>query len=228
MGVMIFFKLPERCVYLVCVALGLIAYMMFRPAVWALDAGLMVTYHLFLLYMLSGSDQGFRRSFGIPATIASHLLCVVVLLAVSKALLASASLLFLRTLPVLTSVLFTMWAWKAIAVLQYLTAYGLATHERDFLFAGEVHKRANENASARKFADSAPAASNGAPLIPATGEDHRDWLLDREHRKAAFRAFYTPGTSVQNDFEQWLRARGKTHYARVSTEASSATIQAGF
>jgi hypothetical protein len=228
MGVIVFFKSPERCVYLVCVVLGLIAYIMFRPAVWAPYVGLMVTYHLFLFYILFGSVHEFRRSFGIPATIASHLLCVVVLLALSKILMAYTSLQFLRTLPLLTSVLFMMWAWKAIAVLQYLIAYALATHERDFLFAGEVHKRALENAPPKAFAASAATTSGGAPLTPATGEDHRDWLLDRERRKAAFHAFYKPGTSVQNDFEQWLRARGKTHYTPAPTDASSATIYVGF
>lgn len=214
-----FFKAPERGVYLICVLLGLIVYLMLRPASWASFAGLMVTYHLFLLYILIGSDKESSPSYNIPITIAGHLLCVALLVA-GKVILPYAYREVVHSLPPVEALMFSLWAWKVIAVLQYLITYGLATYERDSLFAGEKRKYAKKTAPISVYSVTPPTPSNGVQLVTATGEDHRDWLLDRERRKAVF---YAPGTSAQHDFEQWLRARGKTQYPVTQNQPSTAS-----
>jgi hypothetical protein len=219
MGLISFFKVPERGVYLICVLLGLIVHLMLRPASWASFAGLMITYHLFLLYILLGSDKESSPSYNKPITIAGHLLCVALLTA-GKALLPYAYREVTHTLPPVEEVAFSLWGWKVIAVLQYLITYGLAAYERDFLFAGERKKYAKKVGLVNPLSVPALVAVNGIPLAPATGEDHRQWLEDRERRKAVL---YAPGTSTQHEFEQWLRARGKTQYSVTQNQSAAAS-----
>jgi hypothetical protein len=221
MSIVGIFKSPERAVYLMSALLGMIVYLGLRPANWAWFAGLMVTYHLFLLYILFGAEKEASPSYSLPITIAGHIVCVAMLTA-SKILLREGATEIAKSLPLLMAALFILWAWKVLVVLQFLVTYVLATYERDFLFAGEhrVKKEKQKAAPVSVFAAPPPVPESGVPLITATGEDHNEWILDRERRKAVF---YAPGTSAEHDFEQWLRVRGKTQYRATQAEQVTAT-----
>jgi hypothetical protein len=101
--------------------------------------------------------------------------------------------------------------------------------ERKLLFSGGPQAKASAE-PAIEFAASAVASAAGpvslapqrpgkpkpgAPLLPATAADHAAWVQERAAKKLVF---YKPGMSPSEDFELWLRARGKSQKVRAPSE----------
>jgi hypothetical protein len=198
----------DRGVYAFLSLLGYLAYLAFRPAFWAPYAAMLVTYHVFLLYSLSFSDREHPRSYSWPATITGHTGLLVLLVAVRMALVSSVSS-FLLSQPNESVAQEARVGARFTALVIFLTVYCLARLERNLLFSGKKIRRPDQLSALEQWVVDLPPIQPGAPLMTASGADHQEWVRFRAQGKTLF---YDPGRSPRDDFEQWLRARGKTQY----------------
>lgn len=202
----------DRGVYVFCSLIGYLAFLALRPAAWAGEAACLVTYHAFLGHLLlsAESDEDRSRSIGLPATIAAHFGFIVVCTAARMAAVAMI-LDSIHSQPKLLSEVSAAMEAKAIGLVTVVLVYGLVILECKLLFSGKksalVHDVGELEPALVEI--SARLRRNDTVLLSATGEDHHEWVQFCKRRSAKY---YNPGLSPKDDFEQWLRARGKTHF----------------
>jgi hypothetical protein len=104
-----------------------------------------------------------------------------------------------------------------VALVTVLVVYGFVTLEGKLLFNGNKSVVAGPAKDMEPvFVElSAKLRSKDEPLIAATGADHLEWIQYCSRRSAKY---YNPGLSPKDDFEQWLRARGKTQFPTTQSE----------
>jgi hypothetical protein len=212
-----FLASKDRVAYLICSVFGLCVYLALRPAPWANYAGLLVTYHLYLAWLVMSAENTNDRSFSIPATIAYHIACVAVLIG-SRMGIALLVHSMLASMSDLADAMIALVALRIILVIQILITYGLAMHEREWLFSGGRKKNVAAQKQEAQAVAPPMAVKPDVPLVQATGRDHDEWVRSRGSKTV----FYKPGTTPADDFEQWLRARGKTQY--VNYAAGKTTV----
>jgi hypothetical protein len=208
----------DRGIYLVCSLVGYLVSLATKPAIWGPYAAMLVTYHFFLVSLLYLSEKKSSRSYSLPVTIAAHLGSIVLLVAVRLAVV-TAVLSALQSEPPETYAQGSYLGSRAVRVLMFLAIYGLVSLERKWLFAGVREKKLAD------LTDWEPTMveiysklpSDGAPLVAATGTDHLEWTEYCARRKSKF---YDPRKSPAEDFEQWLRARGKTQYSLTKNQST--------
>ena len=204
------FAAKDRGVYVVCSLIGFLIFLGLRPAFWAGYAAALVTYHLFLAYRIVAveSNQDQSRSHGLTATIAAHIGLVLALVAVRFAAV-ELILNFVGSQPeMLHSSAIRMGA-RAVGLVTVVLVYGLVSLECKLLFSGKQHAGTDQAREMESvFVEmSAKLRRKDEPLVAATGADHGEWVQYCARRNAKY---YNPGLSPKDDFEQWLRARGKT------------------
>jgi hypothetical protein len=86
--------------------------------------------------------------------------------------------------------------------------YGIVSLECHLFFRGRSAKNMQDLEPAM-IELSAKLRKNDTELMPATPDDHNAWVHYCSRRKSTF---YNPALTPRDDFEQWLRARGKTQY----------------
>ena len=212
------FSSKDRGIYLVCSLAGYLVSLATKPAIWGPYAAMLVTYHLFLVSLLYLSEKKSSRSYSLPVTIAAHLGSLVLLVAVRLAVV-TAILSALNSEPPETYAQGSYLGSRAVRVLMFLAIYGLVSLERKWLFAGVQEKKSAD------LTDWEPTMveiysklpSDGASLVAATGADHIEWTEYCARRKSKF---YDPRKSPAEDFEQWLRARGKTQYSLTQNQST--------
>lgn len=216
-----FVSSKDRGVYLVCALVGYVVLLALRPAIWAPYAGMLVTYHLFLFSMMYLAETKSSRSYGLPLMVAGHLGFLAVLVAVRLGL-AYAVLSFVESLPKELTGEGVRYGARAVKLLIFLATYGAVELERRWLFSGKKTDQPKDMTDWEPTMVEmyAKLPTDGGPLVAATGADHMEWIQYCSRRKAKF---YDPSKSPADDFEKWLRARGKTQYpaTRVSAPADA-------
>ena len=213
-----FFHSKDRAIYLVCCLVGFVVSLAARPEFWAPYAGVLVTYNLFLAWLVLSGEEKTARSHGILATVAGHIAFLILLVAARFGLMTSlihAVQSESNGLLDPTSIL----GMRIVRTLQVLITYGLVYCEMTMLFSGVRDKQAaSPDETAVMMAPPLVPLQPGAPLEAATGADHYEWLQSRSNQKTMH---YDPRKSPADDFEQWLRARGKTQYPLSQSESNA-------
>jgi hypothetical protein len=147
----------------------------------AVYASILISYHVFLAWLMFGSSNKPVGSLPIFHTVLTHMACMVV---------------------VLGPVLVARHATPVFGVFRYGIA-ALALFERGWLHtaAGTAKRKPKEEA--------APVAAQvavGAPKIYPTPEDQAAW---REYLARRGPGMMRAGLTMQVEYEQWLRARHK-------------------
>ena len=216
-----FFSAEDRGAYVICSLFGYLLFLASRPAIWAPYAALLLTYHLFLAYRVYVLKSGAARTHGLPATVAAHLGFVVLVVALRLGLVTYIRS-DLQSLPKESlAAAASLGAW-VLRVVMILATYGLATLERRLFFSGEQEKKTDNPADIESILVEMRSKypQDASTLIAATGSDHAEWTQYCARRKSTF---YDPRKSPKEDFEQWLRARGKTQYPVTQNQPSTAS-----
>jgi hypothetical protein len=203
----------DRSVFFLCSVLGLIVSLSFRPALWAPYAGALLAFHLFLAYQLLLDDKKTQPSYNYFLIAIGHL-CFVALVVVTRLGMTSALLNWLSSQPREAAYVSYRLGMRVIRIAEILVSYGLCLYERDWLFGGQAkHEKSLAEKEAETYAMAPVIAmapvDPGVPLVAATGEDHYEWIQSRTKNSSSR---FPNVTSPKDDFEQWLRARGKTQY----------------
>ena len=207
------FKSKDRGIYLFCCLVGYAVSLALRPEVWGPYVGLLLTYHLFLAWLIGSANEKSQRTYGIPATIAAHLGFLAVLIAARLGIMiAFAGMVHSPTDPASPQAIYL--GLRVIRILLMLVGYGVGYGEYHLLLRREKDQSAEQVAQAAPrpvLVASAPVTPfrPGSPLVAATGADHYEWLQQRGQQKVLY---LDPRQSPKDEFEQWLRARGKTQY----------------
>ncbi len=165
---------------------ALIGYMIstYLPqGAWANYTFILVSYHLFLAWLVFDAEHDTGFSLPILSTIATHLACLVLIVAFGT-------------------------ARNSIPFFSYLRfgVVTLAFFERDWLFQAGSHKQ-KENPDTAKVIPAAEKAAVAKAIATATGDDHEAWMHYLAHRDPKSRK---PGMSVKDEYEQWMLARAKS------------------
>ena len=192
--------------FFLCSIAGWVVASILPPSAWNVFAGMLVTYHLFLGWLLFLDEDDPRPAFSIPVMIFSHLACLALLLGFRTAVF----LLLIKLTG--ASPIAGLAAFSYMGAFGFILRFGgtcaLSYFERDWLFRKDGEKRRKEERP-----EELPAAAGGAPslIATATGADHEEWLRERSQQKDVTRL----GVSPKVDFERWLQARAK---ARAASE----------
>ena len=166
---------------------------------WTNYVFILVTYHLFLTWLVIDSDHQKSLSASIPLAILTHVACLALILAIA----------------------FRHQNIPFYGVLRFSVA-GFAFFERDWLFKGGVKK--DESAEKKKPIKLAPTKV-ATPLVSAddamseaTVEDHDAWL---RYLSQSNRPYKRAGLSVKEEYEHWLIVRVSARHAAVQAEIAS-------
>jgi len=177
--------IKNAVVFVFCMLAGYIVSSFLPEGAWLIFAYVLITYHLFLVWlvMTSGFDAGFTPPIG--STILTHLVCLILVVFLG---------IELRRIPY-------------FGLIRYIVpALGLL--EIKWLFNRGKKKRDVEVLSEKAAAAAARAAN--AVTAAVTVDDYQEWLRylaqpDRPPRK--------PGISVEDEYKQWLLARARGRLA---------------
>jgi hypothetical protein len=208
---MIWFSLKNGGVYSACALIGYLVYLAVRPSAWGPYVSILVTYHLYLIFLLLTSERKHSRSFALPITVAVHTGFPAVLV-MARMLLISEFSNAILTEPADHPTQLTAMAALLIRLIPLLGGYGLSYLELYLLF-GEKTALSPERATPA-FAAPDPKLREGTRLLPATKADHNEWL----EYYSKLNAFQALGKPPELEYEKWLRARGKTQYRVVAAE----------
>jgi len=214
------FASKDRGVFAFCSLLGYLIFVGMRPAAWAASVAILVTYHLFLVYCIVSAEEGRQRSYNVLATIAGHLGLVLVCVAVRYAIFDLIRDSVSSQPDLLQSTAARMGA-RFLALFTAVLVYGMVSLELKLLFDGKrgLAHDAPKDIEPVFVEMSAKLRSRDEPLLAATGADHNEWVQYCKRRNAKY---YNPTLSPKDDFEQWLRARGKTQFPIAQSEAGLA------
>jgi hypothetical protein len=181
--------------FIISSILGAIAGYFFLPDVslFGLVSG-MVSYHLFLAWLVFEQDREGLLTLPILQTIVSHLAFIAVVYALHRAIGAINS----------SHVLYLIPSKRGLTYALGLLIPGVALFERGWLFSGKGRR---VNKPTVVAADSA--------VYSATTEDYIEWqrLLASGQRPPAKR-----GMTLKDEYEQWAAARAQARAAGASTD----------
>jgi hypothetical protein len=167
--------------------IGFLAGLYFMPnfAV-SFFAAILISFHLFLAWLVITAKHESGISLPIITTILTHLACLVVVVAIGIG----------RHIPF-------------FGIIRYCVPV-IAIFERNWLFKGTKKGNAKGAQVPKGEAERKAAAVANAVAAAATVDDYQEWLKylaqpNRPPRK--------PGTSVQDEYKQWLVARAKAKVA---------------
>lgn len=181
-------------VFLVCSVLGFLAGHLFPTGAWATFVSILVSYHLFLIWLVITAEQEAGFSLPIGSTIVTHLACLTLVV--------------------------TFGMGRNIIPFFGLIRYfipAIAPFERDWIFKGNTKKAEGKekkvSVKPAKAAAAIPLVSVDFALSEATLEDHDEWIRHlSQHNRPLKRA----GLSVKEEYEQWLVARVSARQAAAS------------
>ena len=170
-------------VFLVCSALGFLAGQCVPAGAWSSFVSILVSYHLFLAWLVISAEHKTGLSLPIGSTILTHLACVslVVVLGMGRNVIPFFGLIRI-----------------------FIPA--LAPFECTWLFSANTAKLAEEKKKEIPVSAEEKAAIASA-IATATGDDQEAWLHYLAHRDPRLQK---RGLSVKEEYEQWLVARVKS------------------
>jgi hypothetical protein len=170
-------------VFLICSVIGYTAGYFFPAGAWSNFVSILVSYHLFLIWLVFTAEHKTGFSLPIVPTILTHVACVavVVTLGLGRNVVPFFGLIRL-----------------------FIPA--LAPFECTWLFSADTAKVKEE--TKKEIPDSAEdKAAVDRATAKATGEDYEAWTQYLAHRDPRLRK---PGMSVKEEYEQWMVARVKS------------------
>ena len=231
MGIIRLLTTKNGLAFLVCNLLGYIVARLFPPGTPAFVVSMLVSYHLFLVWLLISADRALEFLRPTVTTVLTHLGCVAVVTA----------------LPI---------ARHAIPFF-YLFRFGviyIATFESKWLFDAAELARTEAELAPSVSASSAPGSSAANAWVPAfsaesgSAETRIATADDSQQHKLAFvsttsyssdveknemewlaylsqpiRVYRKPGVTMKDEHKQWLAAREKT---RAKAAASADKVNA--
>lgn len=181
-----FVKLEDLIAFLFSVFLGYMAASFLPDGPWPAYAFVLITYHLFLAWLVFDADQK-NISLPIFSTVLTHLACLAL------------AIVFVKTR---SSIPFFGFVRVGFV--------GMAVFERNWIFSMAKEKT---EAQVLKPAAAAAAAEVAAITSSATGDDFEAWQQYIAHRKPVSRK---PGTTVQDEYNQFMVARAKARSATTA------------
>jgi len=200
-------NLMKSIVFLACAGLGYLIGHFFGDGPWVTYISMMVTYHLYLGFLLMTADHEAGLSMPVGQTILTHAACLAVIVGLGMGRHAIPFFSIIR-----------------------LFVPGIAPFEVNWLFGGEQKKKVALEAAigattvtAAKAVKSAPVAA-GPVAYTSTAVDYEAFLkLMHEGGKRPFRK---PGISVKQEFELWAAAQAKERAAAAVLAARAAAAAA--
>jgi hypothetical protein len=188
-------KPADVAAFVISSILGGIAGFLFLPnaSLFSLVSG-MVTYHLFLAWLVFEQDREGLLTLSAATTVLYHLACIAVVYAIHWIIGALSSSFLVFLLPGRDGVVYVLG----------MLVPALAIFERSWLFSGKGIRRSKPTVVA---ADSA--------VYTATTDDYIEWqrLLASGHRPPT-----RPGITLKDQYEQWAAARAQARAAGASTD----------
>lgn len=188
----------KLAVFLICSGVG---YLLghYLPDPWAAYVSILVSYHLFLGWLLITADHEAGFSFPILSTVVTHLACLALLIGLAMGQ---------RYVPFLGLV--------------RIFVPGLAPFECNWLFSGGRKKKdsaevpVNSQTAASGTATGAAAAS-ATPEPEYTFDDHDEW---QRYLVKPNRRFRKAGLPIGEEFKQWHAARAQSRAAASEPQNS--------
>jgi hypothetical protein len=188
-------KPADVAAFVISSIIGGIAGFFFLPNVslFSMVSG-MVSYHLFLAWLVFEQDREGLLTLSPAVTILYHLACVAVVYALQSAIGALDSIHSFVPIPGKDGVSYALG----------LLVPALAIFERNWLFSGKGRR---ENKPTIVAADSA--------VFTTTTDDYIEWqrLLASGQRPKT-----RPGVTLKDQFEEWAAARAQARAAGISTD----------
>jgi hypothetical protein len=199
--------------YFVCLVCSMIGYLIghfFGQGAIAVYSSIMISYHLYLIFLVVTSEKRAALSLSIVHTILTHVACVglVVLMAVGR-----------HYIPF-------------FGIIRYFIP-AVAPFEVEWLFSGgkkntvpmraaDIVPEAAPSPAELVAATPAPAARASAPASAfetVSATEYEEFLNDLRQGRRPFRK---PGISVKQEFELWAGARAKAQARRAQAPTSPA------
>jgi hypothetical protein len=166
--------------FAICGFLGFLIAVYLPHGPWAVYTQILISYHLFLVWLVITSDREKGVSFPVLYTILTHLACVAIVLALGYGRNLIPFFRFMR----------------------YVIA-GLAVFERDWLFSSGTIKPAKPSLPE---APEPATLQPGIPELQPSLEDEEAWMLFLRRRGPASMQV---GLTIKQEREKWLAARVK-------------------
>jgi hypothetical protein len=162
------------------------------PIAWYPYDAILISYHLFLVFLVITAEQKTGFSLPIVHTILSHLACLALVISV----------------PVLRHQI------PFFGLVRYFIP-ALAPFECDWLFSGGKAKK--EEPITVKAAEA--AATTASASASATADDYEEWL---RYLKVRNPLSVKHGMTIKDEYEQWMVARVKSRPPAASVEVVAA------
>jgi hypothetical protein len=190
MGAWLNLEPVDYAAYMVSDILGLLVFFWLMPNITlAVIAATLVSFHLFLAWLVITADHETGFSMPIGSTIFTHLSCLIIVFLCSALIIALSEAGFF--LP-----FYLLMLLRPVRYILAICIPGIAIFERFWLFSGKVTKK-----EVLPF-----AAPIKAVVAEATADDHAEWLQFVARQP---RPFPRPGTTLQSEYERWMVARAK-------------------
>jgi hypothetical protein len=191
----------KSVIFLVCAGIGYLAGHFFGDGPWVTFVSMLVTYHLFLGFLLITAEHEAGFSMPVGQTIVSHAACLALIIGLGMGR---------HTIPFFGLI--------------RIFIPGLAPFEVNWLFSGEKKREAAQNAAVAAMAVGRAPAATAAPVATTTAADYEAFLkLLHEGGKRPFRK---PGVTVKQEFELWAAAQAKARAAAELAAAKAAAVAA--
>jgi len=178
--------------FIVSSLIGFVVARYLFEGAWATYAYILISYHLFLTWLVITAEHETGFSLPIFSTIITHLACLAVVIGLTVGR---------HFIPF-------------FGLIRYFIP-AMAPFERDWLFSGNAQKK-----DVKKKKVPAAAALNAIPvhvaIAEATAEDNEAWI---RYLAQPNRATRKPGVTVKDEYEQWLVARIGSRHAAASSKS---------
>jgi len=210
MGLIRMLKLegPDIAAFFVAGLMGYLVSTLVPPGLWSTLTYVLVSYHIFLVWLVLTGERDAAIQLPIVSTIITHLACLTLVLPLGFA--RHFLSMFLAgihpSLTVLLLLIFMRFLLPVTSVLRYAVT-ALAVFERYWLFSADEVQKVNR-----------PIEVAPSPVLQAaTADDMRDWQQHLAQMKPGSRPM---GSSLKAEYEQWLLARRPTGNAVVETQST--------
>ncbi|MGA9668831.1 MAG: hypothetical protein WBQ94_06460 [Terracidiphilus sp.] len=195
---------PDIFAYVVSELVGVFIFFWLKSNIaLAVTASILVSFHLFLAWLVVTADHETGFSLPIVSTIVTHVACLVIVCFCSA--LISALSGAGHFIP-----FYLVFALRPVRYILGLCIPGMAIFERYWLFSGGGKKKEVKITPEAKAA----AVETAAVADAATASDYEEWLGFVAQQK---RPFPKPGSSLKVEYEKWLVARARSRAAAAPT-----------
>jgi len=190
-------KRIDTVVFVLASVIGFFAGRLLQDPTWSLYASILISYHIFLAWLVFSGEKKAGISLPLFSTILTHAACVFLVVAL---------VIIRRHVPYFAILRFGISA--------------IALFERSWLFTA-VKPKANLEEARRAARKS--AVNRQTILALARGEDHEAWQRHLAMRSPTQRR---RGRSINEEYEQWLLDRARSR-ASQTTSAAQGSRPAG-